>query len=449
MHVSSLVTLAAAVTAFGVSIAACSTTNNNAVEHSSAAGESCASTADCQSTLICIEQTCVAGPSTSAEGGTSSGAPGSSGGSSGSPSSSGGSSGGSSSGTTVPEAAPPRLGAIGDYCTSTSECGSGLECIPQAFGSGGGVCDLSSYGLSSNVTGKTCSGECDMASDCCELPVDKFTIGTAVIHECSDLQTIINGENCTSGDTSLVGQACFLNTAYCGTCGTSWSCTANRCVYTAACTQGNTGTPPGVGGCAPWSRLGNGLTTSCNTTTMTCTAPTSTTGCAQASDCTDEAYVNFPGTTAGICKAPGGTGDCVCQTGSCYLACSKDLDCATGYTCDTTTRLCKPVGACTSNTQCATTMGDVLSTCVNGTCTTPCSTDHDCSSSGIPGVNGQSFNGSVCVIPSGMTSGTCQSISNNCTMDSDCNLAGGASAHVFCVTPAAATTTVEVSAITN
>jgi hypothetical protein len=451
MKVSSLATLAAAVVALGASIAACgSTTNNNAPTQSSALGESCSQTADCKSGLVCIALTCVMGPATSTGDGGSEGGGSSSGASSGG--SSGGSGSGSSSGSAVPEAAPPHLGARGDVCQATSECGPGLECVSSPSFGGGGICDISSYGLSGNVTGKTCTGECNTAADCCDLPVDKYTVGATVIHQCADLTTIINGQTCPSaGDTSLLGQACFLNATYCGTCGTSWTCTANQCIFTAACNQSNVATPAGVGGCAEFSRLGHPLTETCNPTTSTCTTPTSTTGCTQATDCTNESYVAFTGATAGICKAPGGSGDCVCQNTFCYLACSKDLDCATGYTCDTTSRLCKPVGACTSNAQCVTTTGDVLSTCVSGKCTEPCTSDHDCSQySGAPGADQGGFGNSVCVIPSGMTTGTCQALTGNCSTDSDCNLANGATAHLFCVTPSTTTPApVEVSAITN
>ena len=187
-----------------------STTNSaNAISHSSHTGESCLTTGDCMSTDICVGNICVANApappawrhqqrsgqqlgrhhqqqrrcSTS-------------------------SSGGSSNGATVPEAAPPHLGQRGDQCQSTPDCATGLSCVPSSFGTGG-VCDITSYGLSSTVTGNTPqSGECKTAADCCELPVDKFTIGTTVIHHCSDLDGIINGGTCPStGDTTTLGQS--------------------------------------------------------------------------------------------------------------------------------------------------------------------------------------------------------------------------------------------------
>jgi hypothetical protein len=453
MNVSTLGALAAALTAIGVSIAACggSTTNNNAISHSSHTGESCLTTADCMNSDVCVNNVCASGPS-SGDGGTASSSGGTTSSSGGTASSSGGttsSSGGSSSGSTTPEAAPPHLGSLGDQCLSTSDCASGLSCIPNGFG--GGICDLTNYGLSSTVTGKSCGGECNSASDCCELPVDKYTVGTTLIHHCSDLDAIINGGTCPStGDTTTLGQACFLKQTYCGSCGSSWTCTANRCLFTAQCTQGNPSGNPGTGGCATWSRLSHGLVTVCNTTSMKCAGTTSTTGCSTDSDCTGTSYINFTGAAAGTCKAPNGNPDCSCQGNLCYLACAKDLDCAIGYSCDTTTRTCKPVGNCTSNSQCITASANVLATCTSGNCVIPCSSDHDCSQYSGSTQGGGSFGGQVCVIASGKTTGTCKSISGNCSADTDCNLATGtAVAHTFCVSTSATSAATYYSAITN
>ncbi|MGH7434455.1 MAG: hypothetical protein ACRENE_02190 [Polyangiaceae bacterium] len=437
-------------TAVGVSLAACggSTTNNNANPHSSHTGESCLTTGDCMNSDVCISNVCVAGPGASTgDGGTGS--------SSGASSSGGSSSGGSSSsgGTTTPEAAPAHLGARGDSCTSTPDCAAGLSCIKNGVG---GICDITSYGLASTVTGKVCGGECNQASDCCELPVDTFTVGATPIHHCSDLAAIIGTSPCqANGTTGPLSQACFLQTAYCGSCGPNWSCTGNRCLYTAQCSQGNTGVSPVVGGCAPTSRLGNGLTTVCNATSMKCAGTVSTTGCSADADCTSNPYTAFGTATAGICQAPNGTGgDCVCLAKACYLACSKDLDCATGYTCDTAgTRTCKPVGACTNDTQCIQTFADVAAKCSSGKCVKPCSSDHDCSQFSGSTLT-TNFGGDVCVIASGSTTGTCQSIYNNCSMDSDCDLPASGTAvaetpHTFCISTASSSTTTYFSAITN
>ncbi len=435
MNVSSLATLAAAVAALGVSIAACGTTNNNAVEHSSALGESCLTTADCSSG-VCVANTCVAATSAGDGGaGTSSGGSDSGGTSSGMGTSSGGSSGGSS-GAVVPEAAPPHLGARGDACSATSDCGPSLSCIYT--GAGVGFCDLASYNLGAAATGKTCTGECNTAADCCDLPVD-VVIGGVEYHHCNDIQNqVIGGAGCPiAPDTTPLGIGCFYFNTYCGSCGSAWACTANECVYNTPCTASGLG----IGGCPDETRTGRPLLTTCSAQGVCGGAGAG--GCTAASDCAGRPYTPFTGEAAGTCRAPGATGanDCVCQSGTCYLGCNKDLDCATGYTCDTTSHLCKVAGACQTDAQCAVSKGNVLSKCMSGTCTSPCQTDHDCSRySGVV----SSFNGNVC------NNGVCQVL--GCTMDSDCNItsAGNPDAvHLFCIAQASGAAAAEVSAITN
>ena len=449
MKISSLATLAAAIVAVGVSVAACGTTNNNAVEQSSALGESCAQTADCK-VGVCVNQTCVMGPQTADGGGSSSGASssgGSSGGSGSSSSSGGSSSGGSSSSSGgVAEAAAPHVSLRGDACQSTAQCAAGLACVVPPGGFGSGICDVSSFGLTASATGKTCTGECNTAADCCELPVN-VVINAVTYHHCNDiLNQVIGAASCgalAAGDSSAVGVGCFYYQTYCGTCtSANWTCTNNQCVYGASCMASGAV----IQGCAPLTRLGNGLVTTC--TNGTCSPPAAAGACTANADCAGKAYSPFPGigATSNICRAPGATGstDCVCQNGGCYLGCTKDLDCAKGYTCDSTKGLCKAVGSCTSNYQCAQQTGDVRSTCTSGLCTTPCSADLDCSPSGGTGGN---FNGRVCVGATATTAGTCQAL--GCSADADCNTPGGAAARRFCITPAAMSAALEVSAITN
>lgn len=421
MNASSLGIVVAAVAALGTAVFACgSTTNNNAVTHSSALGQTCSQTADCEEPLVCIQQTCVA-----------SGAPVEGGAGSGEASASGSSSGGS-----VAEAAAPHLGMRGDACQATADCGPSLDCIYT--GLGGGVCDLASYNLGAAATGMTCTGECKTAADCCELPVD-VTINGTTYHDCNDLlNQVIGGAQCsslTAPNATAVGVGCFYYNTYCNGCGSTWACTSGQCVYQPACQASGAV----LGGCAPETRTGRPLPTSCNG--GTCSAP-SAGACMASSDCAGQAYVPFPGEPAGTCRAPGVTGanDCSCQNGGCYLGCAQDLDCAAGYTCDTTTNLCKASGSCQTDAECAASQHNVLSKCASGTCTVPCTTDHDCSKySGATGVG--SFNGTVC------NSGTCTVL--GCTADSDCNVPDGASVHLFCVAPAAAPAPPEVSAITN
>jgi hypothetical protein len=420
---------------------ACGTTNNTGPSNSSDVGQTCAQTADCKAGLICVGGSCI--ENGNAEGGTSSSGASSSGGGDASTSSSGSSSGGSgssSSGGSVAEAAAPRLGALGDVCTSTAECAVGLECLltQQGTSLAIGVCQQSNYAnLVDAATGKTCSGECNSAADCCSLPPNVQINGTTY-HSCLDVKTqVIGTGDCSTlanGDSSALGVGCFYYQTYCGTCGSAWACNNNQCVYQAACQASDVV----IGGCAPTSRTGRTLTTNCNSlhACSDATAPVCTTNL----DCAGKPYIPFMSSNGyqdnAVCTADAGSStDCVCKSGSCYLACNRDLDCANGYTCDTGTHLCKAVAQCTTDTQCTQIEFNPLAKCINSACVVPCGTDQECNPAGTAG-----FTKQVCV------GGSCQSL--GCSSDTDCNIVGKSDFHMFCVTPPTSTTP-EVSAVTQ
>jgi hypothetical protein len=170
-----------------------------------------------------------------------------------------------------------------------------------------------------------------------------------------------------------------------------------------------------------------------------------------ATDCEGKPYVAPPLGVAGTCDST--VANCACVSSSCYLKCAKDLDCSEGYTCDATSSLCTPVGACTTDAQCAASMKNILSTCdkTTSTCTVPCSNDLDCNPGYIPGFTliAADFKGSVCQKAKGAATGTCAPV--GCTTNADCNVAGSSAGQVtlFCVAPPATTTSTTVySAIT-
>jgi hypothetical protein len=443
-------TVCAALATLGAT-GACGTTNNTGPSNSSDVGQSCAQTADCKAGLICVGGSCTEN-GTTADGGTSSSGASSSGGNtdaSASGSSSGGSS--SSSGGSVPEAAPPRLGALGDVCQSSAQCSTGLECLPLQVGSAGttlaiGTCQQSSYAsLDGSVTGKTCAGECNTAADCCALPTNVSINGTTY-HSCLDIKTQVIGDvaSCSTlanGDSTALGVGCFYYQTYCAGCstgsGSAWSCTGNQCVYTASCHDSNVV----VGGCPSMTRTGRTLTTNCNAANACsdATGPVCTTNL----DCAGKSYVpvssyNGYGDNA-ICTADAGTStDCVCKSGSCYLACNRDLDCAIGYTCDwnastnTGTHLCKSVGSCTTDAQCVQLQYNAAAKCVSNACVVPCTTDQECNPAGVTG-----FAGQACV------NGSCQNV--GCSSDTDCNILSRNTngVHMFCVSTPATMTNLE------
>jgi hypothetical protein len=328
---------------------------------------------------------------------------------------------------------------------SSSQCTAGLECLPlQVAGSSGiiaplaiGTCQLSNYGLDAS-TGKTCTGECNSAQDCCVLPPNVSINGTTY-HSCLDIQTqVIGTSSCVglaNGDSSALGVGCFYYKTYCTGCsnGSAWACTNNQCVFAAPCQVSDVV----IGGCAPVSRTNRTLSTTC--TNHVCTDATGP-ACMHDIDCAGQPYVPFttsyPFNVNNVCTADAGTvTDCRCSVGACYLACNKDLDCANGYSCDTTTSLCKSLGGCTTDAQCVQLRYNPLAKCLSSTCVVPCNSDQDCNSAGTAGFTGQS-----CI------NGTCQTV--GCSTDTDCNVLGRSDVRMFCITPAA-TTAGEVSAITN
>jgi hypothetical protein len=411
----------------------------------SAAGESCSRTSDCASGLVCIDDECVAkGTTVVNDAGEVIGPD-----------------GGivvvtpdssvvvpppaAEAGVVVPpEAAPPpRLSVQGEYCMSSGDCATGLICIPNSPYGGSGVCDQASYGLT--ASGKTCSGECNMAADCCELPLNTVINGTAV-KTCQDILNVVltgNTTQCTQSPspTSPIGMGCFYYATYCSSCstGSTWACTKNQCVYNASCQ--NSGIA--LNGCPAVTRTGRALpSTNCDTMSNTCKAAATTGTCVSMdSECDTKATADSSVTCRG--------GDCTCYQQACYLKCAQDLDCRQGYTCNTTLKLCQQTPGCSTNADCAASTQVSSAQCVSGTCKVPCTSDHQCSPSGLLSqqVFSTVFSGTVCG-----SDGYCDKL--GCSADSDCQNSssnpGGNTVHLFCVTPpTVATAPVYQSAITN
>jgi hypothetical protein len=404
----------------------------------SAEGESCSRTSDCANDLACIANTCLPKGSSVSDGGVVIGPDGSvmmttpTGGPEAGP-------------TQVPEAAPPRLSALGQGCERTADCSTGLVCIPSSPYGALGVCDVASYGLT--ASGKTCSGECNTGADCCELPVTVPAIGGVAVHNCQDILTSVLGGSATAcsqspGAATAVGIGCFYYATYCSTCATSnvWACTNSQCVYSKSCQ--NSGNE--LNGCPSQTRTARGLTTNCDTASNTCkpaaTIGTCTIGAA------DTTCDGVPTNDSGIvCHG----GDCTCYQQGCYEKCSADLDCRQGYHCDAAgTKLCQQNTTCSVDSDCAVSTDVTTAKCSNGACKVPCTSDHDCGGSGlVHGYAIATFGGEVCG-----ADGFCDAL--GCASDMDCQNTGsnpgGSTVHLFCVTPATPMTTPVVqSAITS
>ncbi len=177
-----LILLVGALTAAGMTVAGCGTTNNiNSGGGTSGQGESCTRTFDCKTNLICEQNVCLPGPSmTTPDGGVVMMTTGDAG---------------------TMTMTGPHLGQLNESCQTTLDCQSPFECI-------GMRCSVVNYGLT--ATGKSCA-ECTAPADCCELPVGfnpgfleyqtPVDGGFSVLHElnsayvrCQDLLTFIGGD---------------------------------------------------------------------------------------------------------------------------------------------------------------------------------------------------------------------------------------------------------------
>jgi hypothetical protein len=330
--------------------------------------------------LVCITNTCATGPMSPVDGG-------------------------------IIEVIGPRLGNRGESCQVVSDCRDGLTCRPvdSIRGSGiAGICDLAKFPLT--PTGKICGGECNTATDCCQLPVGY--LGFASCEKLAKAITdTLGGATVAAACATSQSPLCFAHSVYCQCAANAWSCNDSRCIYSGACRF--SGVVPQ--GCADQTRTGAPLVTNCDSATMRCQAPTPMARCSTPASCEGQGIVDIPMATC----APN---ECTCFQSNCYRRCTEELDCAVGFTCDTNTSVCVPAPQCTSNNSCARLLGNAAAECRNSRCVVPCRTDYDCSESGL---NGR-FRDSIC-----NPQGVCESL--GCASDAECGAPNGVK--LFCVTP--------------
>jgi hypothetical protein len=363
-------------------------------------GESCTRTADCSANLVCIQQTC-ASEGTSGDAGMPPG---------------------------------PRLGQRGESCEIVSDCAAGLTCVLRS-NVGGGVCDLQDYGLA--PTGKSCVGECAKPEDCCELPptgvnlTDSTGVIVAVLRSCADIVAQLGGATSVCNPAPAAGttqnQLCFYHATYCNCAAGAWACDQNRCSYATPCQVANGNNA--IQGCPTAVRSGGRIHPSCDAVSSRCRTPV-------ASQCTTDASCN--GLTVAELDDNCSANECTCVQSACYRKCNEDLDCPARYRCDTTEEVCVQEDSCTTNPQCAIATGDVRAECREGKCVEPCTTDHECSGSGLP-TGGGLFLNSVC-----SAKGICEPV--GCASDAECTTG---TVRTFCVEPTTATVPAYRSAIAD
>ncbi len=506
---SCITATAATALAVGAFMGGCGSTATSS--GSSDMGESCSSEFDCKSGLFCVANVCSTTPGGNVTsdgggptedgpsgtnpdtgpgkegGGPKDGAPPQDGkGPEAGPVEAGGeASPGSEGGSDVTQPTMPGgPSAQGQECSATTDCASGLVCVPVPGGRGG-VCDIATYGL--QPTGEVCGGECAASSDCYELPAD---IGKAagvaaqltgpVVQTCADVATYFGTTGAAGYATACTGTlapvdpiatACFLWTTYCLPSSASWTCepntsvagNGNRCVFTGACKQNVVND---FQGCPSETRLGAAVALAAPNTTN-CDQPDAgvsgkcqaTPGTITASGCTTDATCSSmmlsTADTHVVCNA----NECACVVsagvGSCYKKCAVNDDCPAGRDCNATNHLCEAPLGCAANLDCVTKFNNPQAVCntMTGECSVPCASDHDCSiSSGSLSVSTTlgTFNGTVC----DTATKTCQSVLGACSSNAQCVVqdgGAGVTVNTFCVKPAVGVsgTVTAVSAITN
>jgi hypothetical protein len=371
-------------------------------------GESCTRRADCDTGLMCFDRVCMtAAPVTPADGG----------------------------------ATNSSAGVRGETCMTNADCSTTLVCIPNPTNQSIGVCDVANYSITS-PGGKSCSAECKVDLDCCELPIGESGVaadaGTVNYNSCADLKKALNQADpsgCEVDTAASLSRECFLFKTYCDCANNNpWKCNAGSCGYIKACT----GNGEVIKGCPVQTRTGAPTISTCNAATLTCSTSIKA-GCATNDDCLGAVIADVAGEK---CVS----GECVCATdrGACYRKCNVELDCAQHYSCDATKFVCTLSGECTTDLDCIQKSGDVTSVCAKATntCRKPCVIDQDCGPSGVAGTK---FKNLVCG-----ADGYCADITGQCASDSDCaaTAANGQLVKKFCVATTTAATVTYASAIT-
>ncbi|MEO8905251.1 MAG: hypothetical protein ABI488_22405 [Polyangiaceae bacterium] len=369
-------------------------------------GESCSSRLDCEAGLGCFNQRCTTPPvAMTGEGGAS--------------------------GTGI------ELGERGETCRVNGDCKTSLVCVPSATAAGIGVCDLSKYGI--EPTGKVCGGECEAAADCCQLPVQVQAL-SASIKSCKDIDDAITTGtiDCTLAVLPSVAaqNLCFDKATYCSGCSaTTWACTNNTCVYKPACVVVAGNDAPT--GCPTYSRIRSLAGLTCNADTKKCEGPTAAVACTTDASCATKPVFDRAVGTMDVCSA----GECTCYqaTHECYRKCARDIECATGSTCDTKSHVCVASGTCSADSECAVLHNSLDWKCNEGSCARSCAGDRDCSPSGH---GTATFNGTVCG-----ADGFCASLVGNCSDETQCGAVNGMK--TFCVDAATGTTGAVSSSISD
>jgi hypothetical protein len=249
---------------------------------------------------------------------------------------------------------------------------------------------------------------------------------------CSELRALLGTAKCSTA-TGATGAQCAALAAYCE-CDDddTWSCDAGTCSYQGACTEATAADQPE--GCPTYSRSGRTLYNVCNTEGACAPEPVEVDVCKKDADCEGLYVTNDPTGAVKQCSED----ECVChvESGACYRACDKDLDCDAGYDC--VESLCTQAPACTTDEECQVGAPYQNVACDEGTCKVRCNNNIDCVNAQV----GEEY-------PICGSDNFCAAL--GCSSDAQCAITGTGTSRIrmFCTEPTVAEGTVIQSAITD
>ncbi len=190
---------------------------------------------------------------------------------------------------------------------------------------------------------------------------------------CEDLVAYIGDVSACSATTfpsneEGLAEGCFDYNTYCKCAANTWACNNSACSYTAPCTtdsrrpcrrvpQRDANEPRPQRDVQPLRERDHRLVPGrLRDRHRIAPAPSR----------------SAPATRAARLDAGGA--DCSCNQSACYFKCSKDIDCASGSTCDATTSLCKQSG-CMTSADCVQSTGNPRAQCNANACQIPCAND--------------------------------------------------------------------------
>jgi len=289
--------------------------------------------------------------------------------------------------------ASPLRGGEGESCTRRDDCAHGLKCLAQVcVGPADGGSDAadgavaSAPALASEGEGCIARRDCALGLLCVAGSCAMASLGTDPTGRASGVGESCRATNDCAQELACVGNVCVAVTL-------SLSQTAKQC-HRVECAKDDDCCAAFVpnASCPAYKDNCDTDPVFCNTYRSLCECSqhcidelcmVSAPGCTVSSECTS---LQTPFCVGGTCRQCEGDANCPgegakCVEGVCMAACVVDEQCPPQHDC--MDGECVDVG-CQTDRECVFMSGEALSSCVDGTCQTPCDTDSDCKSEQSP-----------------------------------------------------------------